>query len=280
MNYRFQKALLASAIVCFVVPVAALAAQIEAPLRVGIMGGVQQALPPMPVPERFKNFVPEGAVLRAVLPARMSEEGETLLLYDNGEAIYPEICLTAIRSGEKRMLFRESVSAFAGLLLVNLPDRQQVLIFAYHIAGDQSDTHFVMFGAEGRRYRTLFEEQTFEGRLRILSFLPVQMEIWSANPALDQPPSCIWCPHRYDIETYVWRRNRFRRSATRRTPSPLLPGDIARDAIDTTLLLESEAVGVFQSPWIERRMFAFGRLARVSRKQREGTRATPTWRRA
>jgi hypothetical protein len=205
-------------------------AQVQTRLRVGAFGAVSGRLPAVPVPDELKALLPEGFILREVLDTKMSPRGETLLLYDNGESIFPEVCLSAIRNGKGLKLFDEGIAAVGGLVPIDLKKNQHAVGFAYHTAGDESDTSFVIFAAGKKSYMRLFERETAEGQLRIVRESPLEIELWSADLTLDPSESCVWYPHRYSAETYIWRGNAFQLVARRTTPTALLPGDIARFA--------------------------------------------------
>jgi hypothetical protein len=214
------------------IPLLALVCQVPAPVQVPAhveaFGGIQEPLKPLSVPTELKPYVPNGVVLRAVLQTKMSPEGETLLLYDDGEEIFPEVHLHAVRNGKDMTLFDGVVAGVAGLLPIRPKQQQQLVGFAFHVGADQSDTTFVIFKGQANSYRQIFEQNTTAGRMKLLSDSPVRFEIWSADWKLDQGESCVWCPHRYRVRTYVWHANAFTLVTQRITSVPLDPGEIVQ----------------------------------------------------
>lgn len=208
-------------------------AQVQPPLRVEAFGGVRAPLRPIEVPTELKPFVPKGFNLRVVLQTNMSPDGERVFLYDNGEDTFPEVHLHALRNGKDLKLFDGVVAAVAGLLPIQAQKNQQFVSFAYHVGFDVADTTFVVFAAEKDSYRKIFERKTTTGQMRILSGSSVRIEIWSADWKLDQGESCVWCPHRYRVRTYVLQGDNFRLIAQRTTAEPLSPGDIAEKTFVT-----------------------------------------------
>lgn len=214
----------ASSVVFFACQVAA---QTQTPLRVEAFGGVHEPLRPINVPPELKPFVPKGFIPRAVLQTKMFPEGETLLLYDNGEDSFPHVHLHALRHGKDLKLFDGVIAGVAGLLPIQIKKNQQIVSFAYHVGFDEADTTFLIFAREKDSYRKIFERKTTTGQMRILDGSPLKLEIWSADWKLDRGESCVWCPHRYRVRTYVWQGDTFRLTAQRTTPAPLSPGDVA-----------------------------------------------------
>jgi len=211
-------------------------AQVQAPLHVGPFGGLQEPLPQLAIPPELKLFIPAGFVLRAVLPAMMSSPGETLFLYDNGERLFPETHLHALREGKQYELFDGVISGVAGLRCLPSNVACQFVAFAFHRGGDLADTTFVVVGFEKDNYRSLVQQDTAQGRIAVLSGSPLRFELWSANLGLDPPnpdKSCVWCPHRYTIRTFEGEGNTFKVVSERTTKRFLDPGEIAAEAFAT-----------------------------------------------
>jgi hypothetical protein len=202
-------------------------AQVQAPLRVEAFGGVQSTLPPISVPPELKSFVPSNSILRAVLTTNLTSEGERIFLYDNGEDIFPSVNLRGLRNGREFKLFDGTVAGIAGLLPIKTSSDLQLLGFAYHQGGDQSDTRFVIFAHDGQGYRSVFQKQTTQGRIRILPGSALRFEMWDANAQLDPKESCVWCPHRYRVLTYEVHGSDFKEIKKRTTREFLDPGEIA-----------------------------------------------------
>jgi hypothetical protein len=202
-------------------------AQVQTPLHVGAFGGVREPLQPIQVPPELKSFVPKGLTLRAVLKTSMFPEGETLLLYDNGEESFPEVHLHALRRGRDVKLFDGVIAGVAGLLPIQTQKGQQIVSFAYHVGFDEADTTFMILASVGDSYRVIFERKTTTGQMRILSESPVKFELWSADWKLDQGESCVWCPHRYRVRTYLLQGDKFLLTARRLTKAPLDPANLA-----------------------------------------------------
>jgi hypothetical protein len=184
--------------------------QVQPGLNVGAFGGRSKALPQLSVPPNLRQFIPQGTFLRAILKTQMAPAGETWLLYDNGDDSFPEVHLDAIRTGKATKLFNRAIGGFAGLLPFALDPNRQALAFAYHVGFDCSDTTFVVYGARRGSYQKLFECQTSEGRMKIIEDSSAHLEVWSANWDFDPPDkSCVWCPHRYQIQSYSWQGRKF-----------------------------------------------------------------------
>jgi hypothetical protein len=192
-------------------------------MHVEAFGGVQEAPKPLSVPTELNPYVPKGFVLRAVLQTKMAPEGETLILYDNGEDNFPEVHLHAVRSGKDMKLFDGVVAGVAGLLPIQSSKHKQLVSFAYHVGFDMADTTFVIFRSETDSYGKVFEQETMSGQLRVLGGSPLKLETWSADWKLDSAESCVWCPHRYQVQTYVWNEDGFRLVKQRTTSEPMDP---------------------------------------------------------
>jgi hypothetical protein len=203
-------------------------AQVQPPLHVEAFGGRSEALPQLKIPPDLRQFVPEGNFLRAIIKTQIVPEGETWLLYDNGEDSFPAIHLDAIRAGKSTKMYDGAVGGFAGLVPFSLQAKKQALAFAYHVAFDCGDTTFVIFAAHRGTYQKIFEHQTSEGRMKIVEDSTAQIEVWSADWNLDPPDeSCVWCPHRYRIQSYAWLGGKFKMAGERLTAQPLDTSEIA-----------------------------------------------------
>jgi len=203
-------------------------AQVQPPLDVGAFGGRNESLPQLSVPSSLRQFIPRGAFLRAILKTQMALEGETCLLYDNGDNDSLELHLDAIQHGKATTLFNGAVSGFAGLVPFNIEPKRQALGFAYHVGFDCSDTTFVVYAASQGSYERIFELQTTEGKMEIVESPRVRLTIWSADGEFDPPDaSCIWCPHRYHVQSYSWRRGKFKVIHESLTWEFLNPSEIA-----------------------------------------------------
>jgi len=199
--------------------------QVQPRLNVGAFGGWSEPLPPLKVPPTLRQFVPGGAILRAIINTQMVSDGETWLLYDNGDN-FPEVHLDAVRAGKVASLFDSVIASVAGLVPFTIDRKSQMLAFANHDGGDCSDTTFAIFAARAGTYQKIFDIQTEEGRMKIFEDSTERIEVWSASYHLNTK-NCIWCPHRYQVETYVWQSGKFKRTHTRRTSEQLDPAEIA-----------------------------------------------------
>lgn len=208
------------------------AAQVQPRLNVGLFGGWSEPLPPLKVPPTLRQFVPEGAVLRAIINTQMAPDGETCLLYDRGDKSW-EVHLDVVRVGKVTSLFNSAISSVAGLVPFTIDRNDQMLAFAYHVGGDSSDTTFAIFAARAGTYQKIFENQTEEGRMRIFEDSTEHIEVWSAFWHEDPMKTCIWCPHRYQVESYSWQRGQFKRTHTQRTSKQLDPYEIAGTPFNT-----------------------------------------------
>lgn len=189
---------------------------------------------PILVPPEVRGAVPKGFVLRAVLHTNLSSSGETLFLYDddNDEDAWSETHLHAIRNGSNLPIFDGHTSHEPGLQLIRSGARQFVG-FAYHEGADGADTRFVIYAFLGGLYKPIFEQQTTEGQVKLLSESPLSFEIWSADWELDHAgswergESCVWCPHRYRVRTLVMRGDSFVVTGKRITRAFLDPDELA-----------------------------------------------------
>jgi hypothetical protein len=202
--------------------------QVQPPLDVEAFGGRSEALPQLKVPSDLRQFIPDGNFLRAIIKTQISPEGETWLLYDNGDDSFPKIHLDAIRAGKAIKLYDDAVGGFAGLVPFSLQGKRQALAFAYHVGFDCGDTTFVIFAAHRGTYDKIFEHQTSEGRMKIVQDSAAQLEVWSADWNFDPPArSCVWCPHRYHIQSYSWRGGKFNLTGERLSSKLLDTPEIA-----------------------------------------------------
>jgi len=201
--------------------------QVQSKLDVRAFGGERQSLPSIKVPPELKSFVPDGFVLRAVLRPNAIVGGDTFILYDNGEDIFPEVHLHAIRQGIDTKLFDESIAGVAGVFPIRAGKGKQLLAFAYHQGFDGADTRFMIFGLEKGRYKVIFEGETTTGQMRILGQSPLTIELWSAAWNLVDGESCVWCPHRYRIRTYALRSGKFLLEREQISKAPLDPAEVA-----------------------------------------------------
>ena len=203
-------------------------AQVQTPLHVEAFGGEQQRLPPIKVPTELTEFIPKGFVLRAAIQTKMWHEGETLFLYDNDAETFPEVHLHALRrNGKELNLYDGTLADIAGLLPLQLRKGKQAVAFAYHVGFDEADTTFIVFTADADSYRAIFERKTTSGQMRVLRMAPLTFQIWSADWKLDRGDSCVWCPHRYRIQTYLLRDNNFELIRRSVTSAALSPDEIA-----------------------------------------------------
>jgi hypothetical protein len=225
-----MKSQLTVAALALIFLVCKVSSQVQTPARVGAFGGIQKPLAPLDVPSELKPFVPKGFVLRALLQTKLSPKGETLVLYDNDDDVFPEVHLHAVGNGTEMKLFDGVVAGVAGLLPIEAKEHQGLVVFAYHVGADLADTTFVIFKRETNSFRKIFVQQTSSGQMRMLSKAPVTFEIWSADYSLDGKESCVWCAHRYRVQTYVGRTNDFALIAERTTPEAISPGDIVQNA--------------------------------------------------
>jgi hypothetical protein len=182
------------------------------------------------VPASLRRYVPKGNVLRAEFRTRLAPSGETIYLYDDGEEIFPRIYLGALRDGRNFKLLDGGITGIEGFLLVRLDKGKNGLAVAYHTGEDSADTEFVIFAASGDSYKRIFYEPTMEGQMQIVSSSPLAFRLWSAAPEFDPKDldhSCVWCLHRFRIQTYAWDGRNFRltnKILTKKFLRPVDPG--------------------------------------------------------
>lgn len=206
-----------------------LCSQVQTGVQVGPLGGLSDGLPAIDAPPDIRPFLPSGSTLRAVMATKMAPDGERVFLYDNGEQIFPEVHLRALHDGNEFALFDGNVMAVGGLLPLDLTAARQVLVFAYHLAGDMADTRFAIYSFEDQEYHSIFKRHTTQGRMRVLSTSPLRFEIWSADDTLDKAgESCVWCAHRYTVVTYEFKGDSFDVVAMWTTAKYLDPGQVAQ----------------------------------------------------
>jgi hypothetical protein len=197
-------------------------AQNQPKLQVGPLGGITEPLPRLKVPANLRRFVPSSAFLRMMLKTSMTHEGETILLYDDGKETESEVVLVAIQNGISSTLFRKAIVGVAGLQPFTLEGVQQALGFAYHTAGDGSDTQFVIYAERDGKYQSVFKHQTEQGQIRITTSGTTHVELWTADGE-----SCVWCEARYIFKEYDWEYGAFHLKSTHRTRRLLNPADVA-----------------------------------------------------
>jgi len=248
------------------------AAQVQPQLNVGAFGGWSDPLPPLKVPPTLRQFVPERAVLRAIINTQMAPDGEICLLYDQGDNSL-EVHLDVVHAGKATSLFDTEISGgVAGIVPFTFDRNTQMLAFAYHVGGDCSDTSFAIFAVRAGTYQKIFENQTEEGRMKIFEDSTEHIEVWSASYRMTVK-NCIWCPHRYRVESYSWQSGQFKRTHTRRTSGQLEPSEIA----GTPFILQParQAAPNPSQPWKHR--FSSGRCGNIHRERclEHGTTSVP-----
>jgi hypothetical protein len=64
--------------------------------------------------------------------------------------------------------------------------------------------------------------------MKIVQDSAAQLEVWSADWNFDPPArSCVWCPHRYHIQSYSWRGGKFNLTGERLSSKLLDTPEIA-----------------------------------------------------
>jgi len=109
--------------------------------------------------------------------------------------------------------------------------RQHVFVVVFATSGDGSGSEFLVIGYRNRKYEVLLHRLVSLGRI-VFHSDSGSMEIWgSLDGKCPDGPSCVWCMHRYKIETYSWHSSRFTRKYSRLTNRCLNPDPIVSDPI-------------------------------------------------
>ncbi len=137
------------------------------------------------MPKELAHFGPTGFTVRCISYVNATSGGETLLLVDDSAEIFPKVELHVVRDAKDRLLFSEVISAVAGLRIFRLEERKELVGFAYHSGGDQSDTSFEVFDASDDSYHSVLSKKTTEGQVMVLDDSPLRFELWSANTSPD-----------------------------------------------------------------------------------------------
>jgi hypothetical protein len=107
---------------------------------------------------------------------------------------------------------------------------QHVFVVVFSTAGDGSGSAFFVIGYKNGEYHVLLDRSVSLGRI---VFHPgtASVDIWGSASGKCPSSSCVWCLHRYKIETYSWQSGRFIRKYSRMTRKCLNPDPITSHQI-------------------------------------------------
>ena len=203
------------------------------------LGVVVEPAPAIRLPSELRRLLPRNAQTRILTQTKLAPEGETLIVYDVPEGISePHPHIAFIRSArivkdyafERFMEGGEDFIAI-GVLPFLVDGRAEAVAIAFRNIGDGATTIFVVFKASEASYQRILWAPTARGRLKVFQADKAHLELWNARLDVrwsDKPwNTCTWCQHRYEIETFEWRGDKFVRVSKRLTPAALDPAKIS-----------------------------------------------------
>ncbi|HKF53507.1 MAG TPA: hypothetical protein VKB26_14420 [Candidatus Acidoferrales bacterium] len=172
----------------------------------------------------LRSLVPKGNILRGAWHTNLTPSGETIFLYDDGEEVLQQACLAILRGGRESSLV--DATYVQDFVLVSLDNSKKGLAVVSSNGEDGADAEFVIFVFSNGLYKRVFSGKTMEGQMKIVSTNPLSFTLSDAAEELDSKDnSCVWCPHRFRIKSYVWNGETFKLTKQVLTKEFIRPAD-------------------------------------------------------
>lgn len=162
------------------------------------------------VPAELRAAVPKKATIRLIQTTRLSGEGETVIIYDRGDQVYPTGSHIAIIKSGKRVADFSLVKVFekqgvgdtytlSQAAEVAMPDTHEAFVSAFRNVGDGAETLFVLLTESEGQYRVGWRRWASQAQLRVHE--DGTYELWDSNEGDD----CVWCAHHYEVCQFKWK---------------------------------------------------------------------------
>jgi hypothetical protein len=164
-------------------------------------------------PAELRTVVPKKAVIRLIQTTRLSAEGETVVIYDRGDQVYPtDAHIAIIKSGKRvadfsiiKVFERQGVGDTYALFQAAkfaIPDTHEAFVAAFRNVGDGAGTLFVVLTESEGQYRVSWRRWASQAQLRVRE--DGTYELWDS----DQGDDCVWCAHHYEVSQFKWKEGR------------------------------------------------------------------------
>jgi hypothetical protein len=191
-----------------------------------------------------RALVPAKARIRAAMDLHLTQQGETLVVYEQADQDTGEtVAALALVRDAKRIPFKgaqvEDIildCPFSSAQTFPLETGRQGVALALVCPPDASLSNFMILRAGDSGYAWDFLEG-FHAQLRIAAGNPTRMELWSASGGcgdFKQPQAtCSTCPQRYSIRRYEWHKGELeeKRKGDNLTKECLNPRQLAQTPI-------------------------------------------------
>ncbi len=209
-----------------------------------LFGMATEPLESVEVPSGIRALLPTGSTIYVLMYTRMAPRGEAVLVYyppaaknQNGSSIpFPEIAVVRAGKLEKTFAYQDDPywhDVIAAYATFPLDQHREAFGLCVSNRGDGHYSDFLILAwTRGSGYKAVFRDfGNSQAQVRIRGGQVAQIELWSPNgyPRDTKPESqCIWCPQFYEITTYRWQGEKFRKAGKSwRTKEPLEPRSMA-----------------------------------------------------
>jgi len=211
-----------------------LGAQTRRTPQVGPFGAIPPTRTAVKISSELQKQLPARAVPLVVRQTHLTREGETFIFYEvlDNRGLFPEAG-TVVFAREDKVIRKLEIGEGCNYIddASFAFSRGQGVALALMCSGDGSSIDFFLLGAVQDSYQVTLHKETDEGRMRIREGSAPELEIWSAREDLDGRESCTWCPHRYQLDRYVWRDSKFVKVGSSVTKESLNPASVIQEVL-------------------------------------------------
>jgi hypothetical protein len=180
------------------------------------LGVLVQPAEEIKVPDEIRRAIPANMIVRWMQQTHLSSEGETSLIYDNGDKFEPKAHFAFIRNGVQIGDFRlaeallnqgESLEDYVDNVALSqaaeipLQTDRKGLLAAFRNIGDGAATIFVLITETNGKYSFVWHIWTSQAQFRIRP--KGAFQVLNSNDG----DNCVWCTHHYEVTNYLWKNN-------------------------------------------------------------------------
>jgi hypothetical protein len=161
---------------------------------------------PITPSERIRKLLPPKSVVRLIQHTKLTDNGEEILIYDNGDRFEPDphICVigndTLAADYGLASIFKSSdISTSWTLFQASSFDDTNTkgFIAVFRNIGNGAGSLFIAVTHQEGKYIVAWKARTSQGHLRISKG---SWELWDS----EMDGGCTWCAHHYKISKLVW----------------------------------------------------------------------------
>jgi hypothetical protein len=189
---------------------------------------------PITPSERNRKILPPKSVVRLMQHTALANNGEDVLVYDNGDEFEPDPHICVIQNDAlaadfslvsifKSSDISPSWTLFQASSFADTKAKGFVAVFRN--IGNGAGSLFIVLTHQEGKYTVAWKARTSQGHLRISK---VRWELWDS----EMDGGCTWCAHHYKISKLVWISGKLITKSSSISKRTFDPGSISNPAIE------------------------------------------------